>query len=250
METHAQQALQNFTVVQGAVVRGDSTQKKLALVFTADETAEGLPQIRKTLKETGVKGSFFFTGRFYRNSRFKKETKKLRKEGHYLGPHSDQHLLYCDWNKRDSLLVTKDSFAHDIARNLATMTAENFPVFSPHYFIPPYEWWNDFIAAWSQEQGLQLFNFTPGIRTNADYTWPGLGAAYKSSDWLLQWLKETLATQPQKFNGAIVLIHAGTDERRTDKFYNKLTEVIRLFKAKQFQLKRIDELLKETKPAS
>src|SRR5690349_17392648 len=77
-----------FTTLQGALVRGDSAKKELALVFTADEWGEGLPRIRKTLKKEGVKGSFFFTGRFYRNKVFQKEIGKLAKEGHYLGPHS------------------------------------------------------------------------------------------------------------------------------------------------------------------
>ena len=45
-----------------------------------------------------VKASFFFTGRFYRNPAFKKIVRQLKQGGHYLGPHSNEHLLYCDWN--------------------------------------------------------------------------------------------------------------------------------------------------------
>jgi len=36
-----------------------------------------------------------------------------------LGPHSDQHLLYCDWDKRDSLLVTREDFRIDLQLNMA-----------------------------------------------------------------------------------------------------------------------------------
>jgi len=231
------------TIVQGAVVRGDSTKKEIALVFTADETGDGLVQIRKTLLKENVKGAFFFTGRFYRNPAFKKEILRLQKNGHYLGPHSDGHLLYCDWQKRDSLLVTRDSFRMDIRRNFEAMKTIGIPVSKPQLFIPPFEWWNDSIAQWSTAEALQVFNFTPGIRTNADYTWPELGTAYKSSEWILAWLQESLAKSPAMFNGGIVLIHAGTDERRKDKLYNRLTEIIRQFRAAGFQLKRIDELL-------
>ena len=233
---------QNFVFVRGAVVRGDSTRKELALVFTADETGEGLPVILQTLKAEKVKASFFFTGRFYRNASFQPAVQQAKKEGHYLGPHSDEHLLYCDWNKRDSLLVTKDSFENDMEKNLRVM--KSLRLLRPNFFIPPYEWWNDSIAVWSKEKGLRLFNFTPGIRTNADYTWPELGAAYKSSDWILNWLKELATTHPTALNGAVVLLHAGTDERRKDKFYNRLQEMIRFLKAKGYAFKRIDQLLK------
>lgn len=230
-----------FALVQGAVVRGNSTKKELALVFTADETGEGLPTILETLKEEKIKASFFFTGRFYRKASFQHFVQQAKRERHYFGPHSDGHLLYCDWNKRDSLLVTKDSFETDLEKNLRTIKDIGLP--RPRFFIPPFEWWNDSIAVWSKEKNLLLFNFTPGIRTNADYTWPELGTVYKSSKWIMNWLKEFAATNSTALNGAIVLLHAGTDERRKDKFYNRLQEMIRFLKTKGYSFKRIDQLL-------
>ena len=216
----------NGTLSHGALVRGDSTQKSLALIFTADEWAEGLPQIRQTLKKAGIKAAFFFTGRAFRNQSFQPEIQGLARDGHYWGPHSDQHLLYCDWTVRDSLLVTRDSFQHDIQANFKTIKALGLPVHTPHFFIPPYEWWNASIAAWSHANGLQLFSFTPGIRTAADYTFPEMGATYKSSDWILQWVKESVSRDPARWNGAVILVHAGTDPRRQDKLYHRLPELI------------------------
>lgn len=232
-----------LTLLQGAVVRGDSTQKQLALVFTADEFGEGLPAISKILQDEKVKAGFFFTGRFYRNPAFQTAIKALQRNDHYLGPHSDNHLLYNDWTKRDSLLVSQDSFSVDLHRNLATMRSLSLPVYPDHLFIPPYEWWNASIANWTKAEGLRLFSFTPGMRTAADYTYPEMGVSYKSSEWLVNWLKELLATSPQKVNGAILLIHAGTDPRRKDKFYNRLPEIIHVLKAKGYAFRRIDALL-------
>ena len=40
--------------------------------------------------------------------------KQLGAHGNYLGNHSFAHLLYCDWNNRDSLLVTKRQFIGDL----------------------------------------------------------------------------------------------------------------------------------------
>lgn len=239
---NAQQAEKHFAFSHGAIVRGDSTKKEISLVFTGDEFGEGLPTIIKTLKKQNVKAGFFFTGRFYRNKFFQSSIQQLKKDGHYLGPHSDQHLLYCDWNKRDSLLITKEVFINDMQQNLQAVKALRIDLSKPHYFIPPYEWWNDSIATWSKAQGLSIFNFTPGIRTNTDYTWPEMGTAYKSREWIMNWLKD-FTTNPEGLNGAIILIHAGTDPRRKDKLYDRLEEMIEYLKLRRYKFKRIDELL-------
>ena len=94
------------------------------MVFTGDEFADGGNLIAQTLQEQKVKASFFLTGRFYANTAFKKTIQRLKKDGHYLGPHSDEHLLYCDWSKRDSLLVTKEDFTNDLLVNLDIMHGE------------------------------------------------------------------------------------------------------------------------------
>jgi len=108
----------------GANIRGDSTRKKIYLVFTGDEYADGGETISKVLAQAKVKASFFLTGNFYRNPNFQSLIKQLKNGGHYLGPHSDQHLLYCDWNKCDSLLVTKTAFETDLKNNYKAISVK------------------------------------------------------------------------------------------------------------------------------
>jgi peptidoglycan/xylan/chitin deacetylase (PgdA/CDA1 family) len=244
----SQQATANgekyFTYSRGGIVKGDSTKKEISLVFTADEFGDGLAAITKTLQRKNIKAGFFFTGRFYRNKKYQPYIQELNKQDHYFGPHSDGHLLYNDWTQRDSLLVTQYQFEADILRNLNAMRQQQLQVNYPQYFIPPYEWWNDSIAAWSKDVDLQVINFTPGIRTNADYTYPEMGSAYTTSERIMQSLKAHLRQNENAFNGAIILIHAGTDPRRKDKLYNKLDELIDYLQSNGFTLKRIDELLR------
>ena len=54
-----------FSYNHGGIIRGDSTKKKIALVFTGDEFADGGNFIAQTLQQQQVKASFFFTGNFY-----------------------------------------------------------------------------------------------------------------------------------------------------------------------------------------
>lgn len=105
------------------------------------------------------------------------------------------------------------------------------------FFMPPYEWYNQEISGWSRKFGLDLINFTPGIGTNADYTTPEM-KNYKSSDKIFENLKQF--EKKNGLNGAIILIHPGTEPTRTDKFYNNLDEIIEYFSKRGYQFKSIN----------
>jgi peptidoglycan/xylan/chitin deacetylase (PgdA/CDA1 family) len=234
----------NFTIRYGGIIRGDSSQKKIAIVFTGDEFADGGNFIVQALKKQNVKASFFFTGRFYRNPSFKKTIQQLKSDGHYLGSHSNEHLLYCDWTKRDSLLVTKQQFISDLNNGYKELNRFGISKTKAHFFLPPYEWYNDSIAAWTNQLGLQLVNFTPGTLSNADYTTPA-DKNYRTSAIIYQSIVDYEQTHASGLNGFILLMHVGTDARRTDKFYHRLPQLIQWLKEKGYQLERIDELLQK-----
>ena len=213
------------------------------MVFTADEFGDGGKSILNTLKKEKIHGSFFFTGNFYSNPKFKSIIKKLKRNGNYLGSHSDKHLLYCDWEKRDSLLVTHKEFKEDLLNSYQKLGNWNIQKDEAHYFLPPYEWYNDSIAAWTQQLGLQLINFSPGTRSNADYTYPEMGKKYVSSDAVMHSILEYEKGSKNGLNGFILLTHFGTDPRRTDKFYDRLPELIKELKKRGYEFVRIDKLL-------
>lgn len=242
-----QEAMGVNTKSHGAIVRGDSTSSKIALVFTGDEFGDGGTFIAGTLKEQRVRASFFLTGNFYRNARFAPLIKELQDKGNYLGSHSDKHLLYCDWGKRDSLLVTRKQFTDDIENAYGLLKSLHIDKNRAPFFLPPFEWYNDSIAAWTKELGLQLVNFTPGTKSNADYTYPEMGNKYVDSKSIMQSIMSFEEKSSSGLNGFILLCHIGTDERRKDKFYLHLPELISALKAKGYQFVTIDELLSSSR---
>jgi len=213
------------------------------LVSTGDGFADGGKYIAKVLEKENIHGSFFLTGNFYRNKKFKKIIKDLKKNGNYLGSHSDKHLLYCDWEKRDSLLVTKKEFTEDLQNAYKELKRWGIEKDQAHYFLPPYEWYNDSIAKWTNVLGLQLVDFTPGTRSNADYTYPEMGNKYVSSDSIFNSIIHYEMRSSNGLNGFILLVHIGTDPRRSDKFYKRLPELIDTLKFRGYRFVRIDELL-------
>lgn len=231
--------IDNCKKVQGGIIQADTTKKKIALVFTGHQFADGEAIIRKTLKKYGIKASFFLTGDFYRT--YPKLVNKLQKEGHYLAPHSDKHLLYADWANRDSTLLTREAFRKDLMDNYQAMQQVGLKLPQKSYFLPSFEWYNNDISDWCSELGVQLVNFTPGTTSNADYTTPDM-KSYRSSDVILKniFSYEELHT----LNGFILLTHIGVSPNRKDKFYNQLDQLIAQCKAKGYELVTIEDILR------
>ncbi|CAN5162186.1 hypothetical protein BH23BAC1_BH23BAC1_28070 [soil metagenome] len=234
---------ENLIDEHGAMIRGDVSKKELTLVFSGDEFADGGEIIRSTLHNHDAKAAFFLTGNFYQNPAFKSLIINLKKDGHYLGAHSDQHLLYADWTNRDSLLVSKKEFTRDLNNNYKRMEKFGIKKENASYFLPPYEWYNAQIAKWTREAGLQLINFTPGTRSTADYTFPEMNERYRSSEKIYNSIIDYEKEDPNGLNGFILLIHIGTDPRRTDKFYDKLDDLLTFLKNNNYKMVSLRELL-------
>lgn len=158
-----------------------------------------------------------------------------------MAPHSNKHLLYADWQKHDSTLISRKVFEKDVTDNYQAMVDVGLRIDTLRYFIPPYEWYNQEISDWAKAMNVQVINFTPGTSSNADYTTPDM-KNYRSSKEIYHSLlsfedKNTL-------NGFLLLIHIGTHPKRTDKFYNRLDDLIKELKKREYVFERVDELLK------
>ncbi len=158
-----------------------------------------------------------------------------------MAPHSDKHLLYADWEKRDSTLITFEEFRKDLTDNYLAMKDAGLRIDSPKYFKPPYEWYNNEISQWAKNVGVQVVNFTPGTTSNADYTTPDMNN-YRSSQEIYDSI--LFFEKKESLNGFMLLIHIGTHPDRTDKLYDKLDVLINELKKRSYELVRIDELLK------
>ncbi len=225
--------LEKNTIVQGGIVRTDSTRKQISLVFTGNEHADGAKKIRKALRKNKVKASFFFTGDFLRKRKFKSFVKDIKKDGHYIGAHSDQHLQYCQFENRSALIVDKALFIRDLKENFIELSKFDIKKSDAPIFVPPFEIYNDTISRWCKEIGLTLVNFTPNTRCNTDNTFPEMREKYFSNTEIYSNIMTV--ESKESLNGYILLFHVGTDSRRTDKFYTRLSSLIAELKSKGYE---------------
>ena len=229
-------------VLEGGIIRGPTASRRLAIVFTGHSYAEGGEVILNELARHNARASFFFTGDFLTNASFKPLVQRIVREGHYLGPHSDRHLLYCPWEGPKTTLVSQAEFQADLESNLRKIERCGVKRARICYFLPPYEHYNQQIVDWTRAVGLTLVNFTPGTRSNADYT----GEAEKnfvSSKAIFDSIVRKERQDPHGLNGFILLLHIGSGPARADKFHARFGDLLDYLAGKGYQFVRVDELL-------
>jgi peptidoglycan/xylan/chitin deacetylase (PgdA/CDA1 family) len=222
----AQQVFDN----QGALIRSDQNQKNIYLIFSGHDFYEGFDHVLSVLERKKIQGSFFLTGDFVRMQTGL--TKRIAAEGHFIGAHSDKHLLYCDWEKRDSLLYSQEDIKKDILDNLIELKRLDI---EPEYFLPPFEWYNQQVVEIARELDQQTINFSPGTRSNADYTTPSMNN-YLSSDEILKSIYKY--ESENGMNGFHLLIHPGTSSERDDKLYLRLESLLNSLEQRGYHFER------------
>lgn len=226
----------------GAVVRGDPTRAKIALVFTGGEHHDGAEEILAALADRRIKASFFLTGEFLDQPGMVDWARTATQRGHYVGPHSHAHLLYAPWDDRERSLVAKDEFLTDLRQNLAELRSLGAAADEPVWFIPPYEWYNAQHARWAEEAGCRMFNFTPGSGSHRDFA-PEGHQAFRPSEDLVDDILAHESESPTGLSGHILLLHLGSG--RSDRMPPRLPGLIDSLHERGYEFVRIDELLRD-----
>lgn len=222
---------------EGAVIGfAEKDKKSIYLIFPADSAFEGTRTILDVLDKHKAKASFFLTGNCLRMKKNKSLIKRIIQSGHYVGGHSDRHILYASWDKRNELLVSRDSLVRDFEQNMSELAGFGIDSQGLIYYLPPYEWYNRESVRLVKALGQLTINYTPGIPTAADYTTPNM-PNFSSSQQLIDALYEYEAKHG--LGGCFILIHPGTHKDRKDKLYTRLDEIITYLKSKNYIFKRL-----------
>jgi peptidoglycan/xylan/chitin deacetylase (PgdA/CDA1 family) len=232
----------DLEVRDGAIVRGPRGKKQIALVFTGHEYAEGGQTILDELARHKARASFFLTGDFLGRQAFRPLVQRICDEGHYLGPHSGRHLLYCSWEEPKTTLVTREQFDSDIALNISEIGRWFQPTDLPGYFVPPYEHSDFHIVEWAGNHFYVTINLTRGTRASADYT----GEADRNfvpSQAIFDSIIAREQQDPHGLNGFILLLHLGAGPGRTDKFHARFGELLDRLSAKGYAFVAVDTLI-------
>lgn len=111
------------------------------------------------------------------------------------------------------------------------------------WFIPPYEWYNRQIVEWTRALGLELFNYTPGTRSNADYMLDS-DPRFISSQRIYQSILDREAADKDGLNGFLLLLHVGAGPERTDKMHPYVGRLVDELRGRGYQFATVEELLR------
>lgn len=208
------------------------------LIFTADSLFEGADFALDVMKDRNVGASFFLTGNYLRDSlRNGRLIRRIVDEGHYVGPHSDRHLLLADWDAQRTTLISPDSAVADMEANCRLL--RNFVGHDAEFrfIVPPYEWCNlSHSEAYRNASYIPVTPF-PGILTYRDYTTPDMPDYYSSDTLRSNFLYHLANTN---LDGGFVILHLGTQNSRTDKFYHHLPEMLDSLRSRGYSLTPLD----------
>jgi peptidoglycan/xylan/chitin deacetylase (PgdA/CDA1 family) len=232
----------SMTIVDGGIRRGPLERKRIALVFTGHEFGEGAATILDALAARGARASFFLTGTFLRDPALQPFVRRMVAGGHYVGPHSDAHLLYAPWEGPTRTLVSREAFREDLQRNVEAVTSFGVPREAVTFFLPSYEWYTAEIAAWTREMGMTLVCHTQGTRSTADYTGEGT-PQFVSSDAIFASILRREREDPHGLNGFLLLLHVGAGPGRADKFHPRFGALLDELSSRGYTFVRVDTLL-------
>lgn len=232
----------------GIVRRVNPDEKNVYLVFTAHysendsgyfENFDGVVPVLNTLKEKGVKASFFPTGVCFEQPQYEEAIRRIIGEGHYLSSHSYAHLVLCE-NGRT--LVDADSLAGDFARMEAQLNRFGLEKKQYYWLIPPYESCNVESRQNMEALGYKLLNPSEGPLFGLDWTTPDM-PSYKSIDQMLARLWEL--EESEGLNGLILLIHAMNypEKQEVERPYNHLGEIIDTLKARGYGFRTFNDVI-------
>src|SRR5690606_2831035 len=175
------------------------------------------------------------------NAAFRPAIKRMAAEGHYIGPHSDSHPLYCDWDDRPKTLATREFIQSDLSKNIAALRdAGGLRAGQTMLFVPPYEWYNAEQVEWAAEQAVAIINFTPGSGSNRDYARES-DPRYVSSRRILDDILAYERQDPHGLNGFLLLLHLGSG--RKDPFHTQLPQLCDRLAERGYSFTRVDKLL-------
>lgn len=198
------------------VTRGPAGRKRIALTFDDVPDPRFTPQVLETLSRHRVRATFFVVG-----SRARQQpalVKRMIREGHLIGNHSDTHVLFTERSVA--------SFGRQIDRT--DQTLYRLTGIRPRFIRPPYGAITSQQVAWARKRGYIVANW------NVDSVdWRNTPSAA-----ILANIKKSL--QP----GSIILLHAGGGRGQDlSGTIEALPKLIARLKRQGYTFVTLDELL-------
>jgi peptidoglycan-N-acetylmuramic acid deacetylase len=225
-----------------AVTRGNTSRKEMAFTFDAGSNAAAAAEILDALKTANIHATMFLTGQFIAEN--PEVVKRIAEEGHEAGNHLLEHNHLVDPKLRNSVLTKAALMAQlqEVERRYESLTGH----LMTHLWRAPYGEINAEIVNWANSMGYTHVGWTRSGRKSLDtLDWVSdrKSSLYRSADKVAEQILTFEATDSNRLNGAIVLMHLGT-ERTSDFPHKKLPYLFNEIQKTGYKAVTVSQLLR------
>lgn len=222
------------------ISRGNLSRKEIVLTFDGGSDADSCQAILETLKQYHVHSTIFLTGQFMKT--YPELTRRIAVE-HEVGNHtfSHEHLTtYAEDSRQDTAASMTREALQDQLRKTEELFHDTTGKRMSALWRAPFGEHNLEIRKWAAEIGYTHVAWTsdPKTRQNMDsLDWvpdasaPGYFPAMIIKDRLLSFGQN----EPEQANGAILLMHLGSQRKPGDRLAAYLSEIIKTFRQRGYE---------------
>ncbi len=209
-------------------------KKMIALTFDAGSNDGALDSVVNILRKYDIKATAFLTGKFIR--KFPEDVQKLVNSGCFIfGNHSYSHPHLTDYEKTYKHHTLPNINMENLVRQLLRTDSVFSDLTGKHLqklWRAPYGEYNNEILNWAGQLGYAHVGWSRGFDT-FDWVVDTTSAIYYSSEGLWNKWKTRWEKEPERFRGAIVLMHLGNE--RIKPMYKFLHEFIPFMKKQGYE---------------
>lgn len=228
--------------------RGPVAVPAVALTFDGGSENNVADEILDILRAKNVRATFFLTGEFIR--RFPETVRRIVAEGHVVGNHTWSHphlTTFTENHRQDTRPDVSRDFVQQQLQKAAQLFRETTGRSMAPYWRAPYGEENREIRLWAAEIGYRHVGWTVGkdwhhSMDTLDWVADTTSVAYLSAEEIVQRILSFGENDGHGANGAIVLMHLGTNRVR-DFPHRRLPEIIDGLRQQGYRLVTIPELL-------
>ena len=233
------------------IEEGRPERPEIALTFDGGWEANATPYILDSLKDRGVRGTFFLTGLYMK--RYPDMVRRIVSEGHEVGNHTWSHphltTMAIDGKQKTLSQVTRETVMEELKKS-----ADLFREITGKDMIclwrAPFGEHNPEIRAWAKDAGFLHVYWTKaeaGEEGNGldslDWVVDPNASIYRSSEEAIQLLVDSARS------GGIILMHLGT-LRKEDQFHLRLPQLIEGLRRQGFGFVTVSDMAAQLAIAS
>lgn len=231
------------------ISRGNLSRKELVLSFDGgSDEASSCERILQILDQYHVRSTIFLTGEFIQN--FPELTRKIaatQEVGNHTFSHEHLTTFAEDSRQNTAPAITREELQDQLKRTEDIFYRTTGRRMSP-LWRAPYGEHNLEIRRWASELGYTHVAWTSDPRTrqnmdSLDWVPDARTAGYFPAMVIKDRLLSFGQNEPEQANGAIVLMHLGTQRVASDQLVNYLPEIVKTFTQRGYHFITASELI-------